>query len=158
MRYLVVLSGAVASALVLVSVATAKPPTRTSNTTVLSFTESAGTACDFDLHVDANIVDDLTTFSGGRFVLHTKAAFRYTNVATGAALTSTSVLNENGDANGSNDVGVVLKLRDASGKVVGVFAGRVTFDGSFNIVSFTPNADPNGRTPTICSALGGNAA
>jgi hypothetical protein len=142
----------------LAGIATATPPTHTTSTFSASSTAPAGTFCDFNLGIDFTITNDVTTFSDGSGIGHDKGQTTYTNVDTGAVVTGTEVVEGHFAAGGTEtDTGRFLKLRDASGKVVSVKVGKLVFDSSFQVVGFTPNADPNPRA-VICPALGGNPA
>jgi hypothetical protein len=158
MRQLLVLAAGAACALVLAAVAGATPPTHTTSTFSGSFTAAAGTFCDFNLGIDVTITSDVTTFSDGSGIGHDKGQVTYTNLVTGAVVTGTEVVEGHFAADGTEtDTGQLLKLRDANGKVVSVNAGKLVFNSSFQVVGFTPNADPNPRA-VICPALGGNPA
>ena len=154
---LVVLIGALVSALGLASVAAATPPTHTSQTLIISQSLPAGTFCDVNVNSDFTLIDDVTTFSNGRTEDHTRALFTYTNLDTGSVVTAVGRLNDHSDSTGSNDQGLFPRLRDASGKVVSVNAGQVRFDSSFQVVAFTPNTAPSLRA-VVCPALGANPA
>ena len=55
------------------------------------------------------------------------------------------------------EVGVFLKLRDATGKLVVLDAGAVVVDSNSNVVKFTPNTGSD-LARELCPALGGSAA
>jgi hypothetical protein len=153
----IVALAALVSALGLVSVAAATPPTHTTNTFSASFTDLPGDFCDVGVGIDLTVTSHVTTFSNGNYENHGTLKVTYTNLGTLQALTGTAVVNGHGSSSGEADSGLELKLRDANGKVVSVNAGRVVYDSSFQVVSFTPNSAPDVEA-VVCPALGANPA
>jgi hypothetical protein len=131
-----------------------------------SYTDASGTTtttfpayCDFDLLKEVSGVDNVTLFSDGRIQVHETLSITHTNLDTSPpyAVTERDQLNFTINPDGSgNEVGVFWHLRDPSGKIVAVHAGRLVFDSSGNLVKFTPNTNPDAAA-VICPALGGHA-
>ncbi len=125
----------------------------------------AGTLCDFDSSVEFTITGtDLAFFDDGGEFSHlieiSSAQVAHVNEETGYTLTESlrSVLFYDAASDTSVVVGVNWKLRDASGKIVLVRAGRlVTDEANGEIVSVTPNFGPDSAA-VICPALGGSPA
>ena len=160
MRRLMIPLGILVLVLALAPAATASPPTKTSVTIDATGTAPAGTRCDFTLHQEGTITLDRTDWSNGRYEVHSTEQVTFTNLDTGQVITGRGVGNAHGDSSGEHDSGLVLQLRDSSGKLVFNAAGRSTWvnvgGGTLLLVSATPNSADG--IPAICSALGGNAA
>jgi hypothetical protein len=142
------------------SLAAAAPPTKETFPFSGTFTTPGdGPAiCDFTYTQVFSGTDEVTFFSDGRVLVHTKVQVSHTNVGTGYTLTETDSFNITFHADGSQQlVGVFWHLRDASGKLVVVQAGQMVFDPVGNVVKFTPHMNPD-FAGVICPALGGNPA
>jgi len=122
----------------------------------------AGTLCNFNeeetFTVDVNFV---LAPNGENPVLLTEN-ITHTNLDTGYSLTETDQVNEVGQPLSSTamQVGIFWHLRDASGQVVLVKAGKATLDtATGQLISFTPNSGFDQTfAQVICTALGGNPA
>jgi hypothetical protein len=121
----------------------------------------AGTMCNFNMDetftVDVNFV---AAPNGASPTLLTENV-THTNIDTGYSLTEVDQVNTVAQPLSSTvmQVGIFWHLRDASGQVVLVKAGEVTFDSTGNIISFTPNSSfDQTEAQIICTALGGSPA
>jgi hypothetical protein len=146
------------SALVLASIAAAGKPTVTTTPLNISTTLPAGTACDVAVKIELTGTHTATQFDSGRIQGQDRGEVTYTNLATNATLTGKFGVNGQAETNGERDTGLSLHLRDASGNLVVVAAGRITFDSSFQVVSFTPHSQGDAPFDLICPALGANPA
>jgi hypothetical protein len=126
----------------------------------------AGTLCDFTYH-GTSTVDVNSTYvpATGTFTYLQTQYNTHTNVDTGYTLTEVdqinNVLNAVPGVDGTAVVmGVFWHLRDASGKLVLVKAGELTYDPvTGEVIRFTPNgAFDQTFAQVICPALGGSPA
>jgi hypothetical protein len=117
----------------------------------------AGTICDFTYEQAYTV--NVTVVESPRGELdRLTTSITHTNVNTGAQLTE---VDQNTTLAGSPaETGIFWHLRDASGKIVLVKAGYVTFDPvTGDVVGYTPNSGFDQTfAQTICPALGGNPA
>jgi hypothetical protein len=121
----------------------------------------AGTLCDFTLQDTFTAVIKFLAAPNGATPILVTSNVTHTNVGTGYTLTEVDHANTVGQPNSPNTtlVGVFWHLRDASGQVVLVQAGQVTFDANGNVISFTPNSSfDQTYAQIICPALGGSPA
>ena len=146
-----------AAVLVFTSVAMAAPEQRGSFHEVLTF--KAGEVCDFPYRQAVTVNFTFKPFSSGKYIEHDQLFVSHTNVSTGYTLrehdSEAFIVN---DKQGTiKTVGVFWHLRDASGKLVVVEAGQMTFDSNFNLIKVTPHVNPD-FAAVICPALGGAPA
>jgi type 1 fimbria pilin len=121
----------------------------------------AGTLCDFNYGESATgtgtgvFLDD-----GSQIAVHATINVTHVNEDTGYTLTETDQISGNFNllANHSISVGLMWALRDASGKLVLIKAGEITFDAfTGEVLKFTPNTNPD-FAAVVCPALGGSPA
>jgi outer membrane protein assembly factor BamB len=125
-----------------------------------TFSVPAGGLCDFNFSQSFTIVDTGVFFDDDSFVLSETAYVTNTNVDTGYTLTEIVHYTLQLDASDARikQAGLIVHLRDASGKLVVVQAGQLVFDtetGEPLKVTPAVNADFAGL---ICPALGGQPA
>jgi hypothetical protein len=121
----------------------------------------AGTLCNFTLHDTFTAEITLLAAPNGATPVLVTSNVTHTNEGTGYSLTEVDQINTVGQPNSPNTmlVGIFWHLRDASGQVVLVKAGEVTFDSTGNVISFTPNSSfDQTYAQIICPALGGSPA
>jgi hypothetical protein len=121
----------------------------------------AGTLCNVTLH--DTFTGELTFLAApnGETPILVTVTATHTNLDTGYSLTEVDHVNTVGQPNSPNtmQVGIFWHLRDASGQVVLVKAGQVTFDSTGNVISFTPDSSfDQTYAQIICPALGGSPA
>ena len=129
------------------------------------FTVPAGTLCDFTYHI-AFTIDVNTTYvpATGMFTYMQTQYVAHTNVDTGYTLTevdhSQNLVPVPGSGANAIQMGVFWHLRDASGKLVLVKAGQITYDAvTGELIKFTPNSSADQTfAQIICPALGGSPA
>jgi len=125
-----------------------------------SFSAPAGTLCDFNFSQSFTIVDTGQFFDDGSFVLSETAYVANTNVDTGDTLTERVHYTLQLDASSGRikQAGLIVHLRDASGKLVVVQAGQLVIDTETgDVVKVTPAVNPD-FAGMICPALGGQPA
>ena len=141
--------------------APAAPPTHILKQTFSeTFSAPAGELCDFNFSQSFTIVDTGVFFDDGRFVVSETAYVTNTNVDTDYTLTEVVHYTLQLDASGARikQAGLIVHLRDASGKLVVVQAGQLVFDTETGeLVKVTPAVNPD-FAGVICPALGGQPA
>jgi len=144
-------------ALVFAGVAKAAPEQRGSFHGVLGF--KAGSLCDFPYRQSFKVNFSFKPLSNGNYIEHDKIFVSHTNQATGYTLREYDTQNfiVNNKQGTIKQLGVFWHLRNASGKLVVVEAGQITFDLSFNLIKVTPHVNPD-FAAVICPALGGAPA
>jgi hypothetical protein len=125
-----------------------------------SFSAPAGTLCDFNFSQSFTIVDTGVFFDDGSFAISETAHVTNTNVDT--AYTLTEVVHYTLQLRASDgrikQAGLIVQLRDASGKLVVVQAGQLVFDTETGeLLKVTPAVNPD-FAGVICPALGGQPA
>ena len=81
----------------------------------------------------------------------------HTNVDTGFVLTETDYFSDQFRAGQEKVVGIQWHLRTPDGKLIVVHAGNLVLSSTGDVVSFTPNINPD-FAAVICPALGGQPA
>ncbi|MGN6431613.1 MAG: hypothetical protein ACTHNB_12925 [Gaiellaceae bacterium] len=125
-----------------------------------SFSAPAGDLCDFNFSQSFTIVDTGVFFDDGSFVLSETAHVTNTNDDTGDTLSEVVHYTLQLDASNGQikQAGLVVHLRDASGKLVVVQAGQLVIDTETGeVVKVTPAVNPD-FAGMICPALGGQPA
>jgi len=125
-----------------------------------SFSAPAGTLCDFNFSQSFTIVDTGVLFDDESFVISETAHVTNTNVDTGYALTEVVhyTLQLRASDGRIKQAGLIVHLRDASGKLVVVQAGQLVFDTETGeLLKVTPGVNPD-FAGVICPALGGQPA
>jgi hypothetical protein len=125
-----------------------------------TFSAPAGELCDFNFSQSFTIVDTGVFFDDESFVLSETAYVTNTNVDTGYALTEVVHYTLQLDASDARikQAGLIVHLRDASGKLVAVQAGQLVFDTETGeLLKVTPAVNPD-FAGVICPALGGQPA
>jgi hypothetical protein len=123
----------------------------------------AGTICNFTYRqtFTATLIGTISPKAGIE-VDKLTVLVTHTNVDTGYTLTEVDQNASIGpqDSAPSMTVGIFWHLRDASGKIVLVNAGKATFDPTTgDLISFTPNSGfDKSFAETICPLLGGSPA
>jgi hypothetical protein len=113
-----------------------------------------GELCDFNY--DQSFVGlDIVTIFADRTQVQEKVTVTHTNADTGYTLVDNDMTVYTFYEDHEKDRGIFWHLRDASGKLVLVQAGKITF--SDDGITHTPGVNPNFRE-VICTALGGNPA
>ena len=122
----------------------------------------AGTVCDFNEEDSFTGTLTFTAAPNGEFVQQQSIYVTHTNLDTGYTLTEHDVTTTIVPASGSTGMvaGVFWHLRDPSGKIVLVGAGRLVFDlATGETISFTPNSSlARSAAEILCPALGGAVA
>ena len=122
-----------------------------------SFSAKAGELCDFNFSQSFTIVDTGVFFDDESFVLAETAYVTNTNVDTGFTLSEVvhyTLQLRVSDAR-IKQAGLIVHLRDASGKLVVVQAGQLVFDTETGeLLKVTPAVNPD-FAGVICPALGG---
>jgi hypothetical protein len=122
----------------------------------------AGTACDFNEEDSFTGTLTFTAAPNGTFVQQMSVDVTHTNLDTGYTLTEHDSTTTIIPASGSTVMvaGLFWHLRDPSGKIVLVKAGRGVFDlATGETISFTPNSSlDQSAADVICPALGGAPA
>jgi hypothetical protein len=125
-----------------------------------TFSAPAGELCDFNFSQSFTIVDTGVFFDDESFVLSETAYVTNTNVDTGYTLTEVvhyTLQLRASDAR-IKQAGLIVHLRDASGKLVVVQAGQLVFDTETGeLLKVTPAVNPD-FAGVICPALGGQPA
>jgi hypothetical protein len=141
--------------------ASAAPPTHILKQTLSdSFSAPAGELCDFNFSQSFTIVDTGVMFDDGSFVFSETASVTNTNVDTGSSLSEVVhyVLKLDASNGVIKQAGLVVHLRDASGRLVVVQAGQLLFDTETGeLLKVTPAVNPDFAS-MICPALGGQPA
>lgn len=125
-----------------------------------TFSAPAGELCDFNFSQSFTVVDTGVFFDDGRFVISETADVTNTNVDTGYTLTEVVHYALKLDASDARikQAGLIVHLRDASGKLVAVQAGQLVFDSETGeLLKVTPAVNPD-FAGVICPALGGQPA
>jgi hypothetical protein len=125
-----------------------------------SFSAPAGTLCDFNFSQSFTIVDTGVFFDDDSFVLSETAYVTNTNLDTDQSLSEVVhyTLQLNASAGRIKQAGLIVQLRDASGKLVVVQAGQLLIDTETGeLVKVTPAVNPD-FAAVICPALGGQPA
>lgn len=125
-----------------------------------TFSAPAGELCDFNFSQSFMIVDTGVFFDDGSFVISETADVTNTNVDTGYTLTEVVHYALKLDASDSRikQAGLIVHLRDASGKLVAVQAGQLVFDTETGeLLKVTPAVNPD-FAGVICPLLGGQPA
>ena len=131
-------------------------PEHVKSTFTFDDTAPAGTFCDFEYRLAVSGSENAIIFPDktiGYNTLHVT----HTNLDTGFTLTETDHFTVTEQPGQFKLVGIYWHLRNADGKLVVVHAGQMVFDGEGNVLSFTPNMNPDGAA-VICPALGGHPA
>jgi hypothetical protein len=152
---------AVSGSVLMASPAAAVPPEKNPIEFAFSFVSPAGEICDFDLQVDLSFSGlEIAYFDqDGNLVRvfdELNVFFLGTNVATGESVSSDFHLNETFDPQIEQiaERGLWDQIRDESGRVIAVIAGRMVFDANTGeVISITPNVEPG--FPIVCEVLGG---
>jgi hypothetical protein len=122
----------------------------------------AGTICDFAYEQSYSGTITFTASPNGTFTQLLAIDVTHTNVDSGYTLTEhdATVSVAQPDSSGYITSGIVWHLRDASGHIVLVRAGKAVFDlNTGNLISFTPNTGlDESFAETICPLLGGSPA
>ena len=124
-----------------------------------TFSAPAGELCDFNFSQSFTIVDTGVFFDDS-FVLAETAYVTNTNVDTGYTLTEVVhyTLQLNASDARIKQAGLIVHLRDASGKLVAVQAGQQVVDTETGeLLKVTPAVNPD-FAGFICPALGGEPA
>jgi hypothetical protein len=125
-----------------------------------TFSAPAGELCDFNFSQSFTIVDTGVFFDDESFVISETAHVTNTNVDTGYTLTEVvhyTLQLRASDAR-IKQAGLIVQLRDASGKLVVVQAGQLVFDTETGeLIKVTPAVNPD-FAGVICPALGGQPA
>jgi hypothetical protein len=125
-----------------------------------TFLAPAGKLCDFNFSQSFTIVDTGVFFDDESFRLSETAYVTNTNVDTGDTLTEVvhyALQLRASDAR-IKQAGLIVHLRDASGKLVVVQAGQLVFDTETGeLLKVTPAVNPD-FAGVICPALGGQPA
>lgn len=162
MKRLLLLVLAVLAVGALASTASAAPPILHEVKSPFSFSPvyPAGSFCDFNLRMDITGTDTFTILANGYEQVLEHLQTTSTNLDTGASVYDAESYHLTGNwiDGGFKVVGVMLKLRDATGTLVIHDAGQVVFDANYNVVKFTPNVGPSSLADELCPALGGNPA
>jgi len=125
-----------------------------------TFSAPAGELCDFNFSQSFTIVDTGVFFDDESFVISETAHVTNTNVDTGYTLTEVVhyTLQLRGSDGRISQAGLIVQLRDASGKLVVVQAGQLVFDTETGeLLKVTPAVNPD-FAGVICPALGGHPA
>jgi hypothetical protein len=125
-----------------------------------SFSAPAGQLCDFNFSQSFTIVDTGVFFDDDSFVLSETAYVTNTNVDTGHSLSEVVhyTLQLRASTGLIKQAGLIVHLRDASGKLVVVQAGQLVIDTETGeVVKVTPAVNPD-FAAVICPALGGQPA
>ena len=125
-----------------------------------TFSAPAGELCDFNFSQSFTIVDTGVFFDDESFVISETAYVTNTNVDTGYTLTEVVHYAMKLDASDGRitQAGLLVHLRDASGKLVVVQAGQLVFDTETGeLLKVTPAVNPD-FAAVICPALGGQPA
>jgi hypothetical protein len=125
-----------------------------------TFSAPAGELCDFNFSQSFTIVDTGVFFDDESFVISETAHVTNTNVDTGYTLTEVvhyTLQLRASDAR-IKQAGLIVHLRDASGKLVVVQAGQLVFNTETGeLLKVTPAVNPD-FAGVICPALGGQPA
>jgi hypothetical protein len=115
--------------------------------------------CTFPVAVHSVGDSYFTTFADGTFVVHSQSTTTYKNQETGLVLVAWGSSIGHIDPNGpGHDAGALYQLRDADGKLLAQYAGRVAVDlspGEPGVTSATPNAADVLTPAVICTPLSG---
>jgi hypothetical protein len=125
-----------------------------------TFSAPAGELCDFNFSQSFTIVDTGVFFDDESFVISETAHVTNTNVDTGYTLTEVvhyTLQLRASDAR-IKQAGLIVHLRDASGKLVVVQAGQLVFNTETGeLLKVAPAVNPD-FAGVICPALGGQPA
>ena len=144
-RLLFALTSAVLAVALVVPVASAAEPTKTTEPFSGSIDRPAGTTCDFHYTQTYSGTDRVIEFSD-RVEIHETITIVHANADTGYTLTDSDVVNYTFYSDGSfKVVGLLFHLRDASGKVVLVQSGQLIFDPDGNVIKHSADVNPSGR-------------
>jgi hypothetical protein len=125
-----------------------------------SFSAPAGTLCNFNFSQSFMIVDTGVFFDDESFVLSETAHVTNTNVDSGYTLAEVVHYTLQFRASGARikQAGLIVHLRDPSGKLVAVQAGQLVIDTETGeLLKVTPAVNPD-FAGLICPALGGRPA
>ena len=125
-----------------------------------TFSAPAGELCDFNFSQSFTIVDTGVFFDDESFLISETAYVTNTNVDTGYTLTEVVHYALKLDASDARikQAGLLVHLRDASGKLVVVQAGQLVFDTETGeLLKASPAVNPD-FAGVICPALGGQPA
>jgi hypothetical protein len=125
-----------------------------------TFSAPAGELCDFNFSQSFTIVDTGVFLDNGSFRISETAYVTNTNVDTGYTLTEVVhyALKLDESDGRIKQAGLLVQLRDASGKLVVVQAGQLVFDTETGeLLKASPAVDPDFAS-VICPALGGQPA
>ena len=120
-------------------------------------THPAGQLCDFTYHNEFTITINAVIFPDGTEIDQDVIHATHTNVDTGFVLTETDYFSDQFRAGQEKVVGIQWHLRTPDGKLIVVHAGNLVFSSTGDVVSFTPNTNPD-FAAVICPALGGQPA
>jgi len=120
-------------------------------------TVPAGQLCDFTYHNDFTLTTNAVIFPDGTEIDQDVIHATHTNVDTNFTLTETDYFSLQFRAGQVKEVGIQWHLRNADGKLLVVHAGNIVFSPTGDVLSFTPNINPD-FAAVICPALGGHPA
>ena len=120
-------------------------------------TVPAGQLCDFTYHNDFTLTTNAVIFPDGTETDQDVIHATHTNVDTNFTLTETDYFSLQFRAGQVKEVGIQWHLRNADGKLLVVHAGNIVFSPTGDVLSFTPNINPD-FAAVICPALGGHPA
>ena len=149
-----------ALAITLASAGAARAAPENRDTFTATFDAGAGQLCDFAYHQEFTVNFSFKELPNGAYIEHDRLFVEHTNVETGYTLREQDRQNfiVKPSTATVKTVGVFWHLRDATGKMVVVQAGQLTFDlNTGNLIKVTPHVDPD-FAAVICPALGGSPA
>jgi hypothetical protein len=120
-------------------------------------TVPAGQLCDFTYHNEFTLTTNAVIFPDGREIDQDVINATHTNVDTGFTLTETDYFSLQFSVGQVKEAGIQWHLRTADGKLIVVHAGQLVFSPAGDVLSFTPNINPDFGA-VICPALGGHPA
>ena len=113
--------------------------------------------CDFTYHNEFTITINAVIFPDGTEIDQDVIHATHTNMDTGFVLTETDYFSDQFRAGQEQVVGIQWHLRTPNGKLIVVHAGNIVLSSTGDVVSFTPNINPD-FAAVICPALGGHPA
>jgi len=117
----------------------------------------AGELCDFTYDNEFTLITNADIFADGTEIDQDVIHAIHTNVDTGFTLTETDYFSLQFRPGQVKEAGIQWHLRTADGKLVVVHAGQLVFSPTGDVLSFTPNINPD-FAAVICPALGGHPA
>jgi len=121
------------------------------------FTAQPGELCDFTYHNEFTLIRNAVIFPDGTEIDQDVIHATHTNMDTGFVLTETDYFSDQFRAGQEKIVGIQWHLRTPDGKLIVVHAGNLVLSSTGDVVSFTPNINPD-FAAVICPALGGQPA